>query len=123
MKDFVKEARTITRSGDCHFQCDRKILQTTGFHVGLIDYRPRRVCAAVFPATPSPGFRESRGLPACVFSGMTESIGPMGLHTKTLQTWGLGTASRWSVPRPSTRARRKARALSIVRDEFRPAIP
>ena len=34
------------------------------------------------------------------------------------QTWGPGAASRWSAPGPSPRARRKERALLIVRDEF-----
>jgi len=38
---------------------------------------------------------------------------------------GPGAASRWSAPEPSQRTRREGptRALLIVRDEFRPAIP
>jgi hypothetical protein len=49
------------------------------------------------------------------FQGMAESIGPMWSQTKTktktMQTGGRGAASRWSAPRPSTRTRRKERAL------------
>jgi hypothetical protein len=56
------------------------------------------------------------------FSGMAESIGPM--WSKQNQTLGRGpTASRWSAPSPGKRTRREDRALLIVRDEFRPAIP
>ena len=32
--------------------------------------------------------------------------------------WGRDTASRWSAPEPSRKARRKHRAPLIVRDEF-----
>jgi hypothetical protein len=47
------------------------------------------------------------------FQGMAESIGPMWSQTKTktMQTGERGAASRWSAPRPSTRTRRKERAL------------
>jgi hypothetical protein len=43
---------------------------------------------------------------------------------KPAKTWWPGAASRWSAPEPSPRTRREdLRALLIVRDEFRPAIP
>ena len=40
-------------------------------------YRPKRVCADAFPATPSPQPPRIEGIPRMRFSGMTESIGPM----------------------------------------------
>lgn len=53
------------------------------------------------------------------FSGMTESIGPMchyGCYPWSVSRFPVG-------PLPGFRTRRKVHALSIVRDEFRPAIP
>jgi hypothetical protein len=38
--------------------------------------------------------------------------------SKASTDWRPGTASRWSAPGSSQRARRKERALLIVRDEF-----
>jgi hypothetical protein len=53
------------------------------------------------------------------FSGMSESIGPMCHHIFLPLD-----RSRFPVgPVPGYRTRRKEHALSIVRDEFRPAIP
>jgi hypothetical protein len=39
--------------------------------------RPKRVCAAAFPATPSPPPPRIEGTPRRRFSGMAESIGPI----------------------------------------------
>jgi hypothetical protein len=64
---------------------------------------------------------KKRGRPPKRFSGMTKSIDPM--LSLPLVSLARGTASRWSVPGPSYRTRREDRALPIVLDEFRPAIP
>jgi hypothetical protein len=42
-------------------------------------------------------------------------------HTPHPRRLGVVTASRWSAPKPSYRARREEHALPIVFDEFRPA--
>jgi hypothetical protein len=52
-----------------------------------------------------------------------ESIGPMSLENKTQQPGGGVPPPVGRPPSPSKRTRRKERALLIVRDEFRPAIP
>ena len=50
--------------------------------------RPKRVCADSFPATPSPRPPRIGVIRGMRFSGMTESIGPIGVKTKTISTWG-----------------------------------
>jgi hypothetical protein len=58
------------------------------------------------------------------FSGMTESIGPMwSPHKKPYKPEGAVAPPVGRPSSPSPRTRRKDRALPIVRDEFRPAIP
>ena len=42
-------------------------------------YRPKRVCADSFPATPSPRFPRPQKIPGKRFLRQAESIGPMGL--------------------------------------------
>jgi len=62
---------------------------------------------------------KNEGALRSVFSGMTESIGPMCRHI----CLPLGRVPFPVGPLPGYRTRRKERALPIVRDEFRPAIP
>src|SRR5664279_1674207 len=62
---------------------------------------------------------KNEGALRSVFSGMTESIGPMCRHI----CLPLGHVPFPVGPLPGYRTRRKERALPIVRDEFRPAIP
>jgi hypothetical protein len=62
---------------------------------------------------------KSEGASKCVLGGMTESIGPM-CHRLFLP---LGRIRFPVGPLPGYRTCRKEHALSIVRDEFRPAIP
>ena len=54
----------------------RETLQTTGFYMGRIVIVTREF--ASIPSPPPRGLREYSS-PDCVFSGMAESIGPMGL--------------------------------------------
>ena len=83
--------------------------------------RPKRVCVDSFPATPPqpPGTRMAPGMR---FFRHAESIGPMGSLTPVKAGAGVPPPVG-RPPGPSPRARRKVRALLIVRDEFRPAIP
>ena len=64
--------------------------------------------------------RKRRDPPACVFSGMAESIGPMWRKNQTRA--GIDCLPPVG-PDPGRRTRREDHALLIVRDEFRPAIP
>jgi hypothetical protein len=58
---------------------------------------------------------KNEGALRSVFSGMTESIGPMCCHIFL----PLGRVPFPVGPLPGYRTRRKERALPIVRDEFR----
>ena len=100
---------------------NRETLQTTGFYVGRIVIVSREF--APIPHAPAGLPRQFRWPSECVFSGMTESIGPMWSKPQPNPGAGPLTASRRSAPSPGKRTRREDHALLIVRDEFRPAIP
>jgi hypothetical protein len=81
--------------------------------------RPKRAYADSFPATPWPTFLKTHKIPGRRFLRHAESIGPM-CSSNPRPECRLPLVG----PRaPAKRTRRKERALLIVRDEFRPAIP
>ena len=89
-------------------------------------YRPKRVCADSFPATPWPQPAGIVEMPRMRFSGMAESIGPMSSQNQKPKPLNLGVVCR--LPLVGTRAPVKERdgrsaSCSSSADEFRPAIP
>ena len=101
----------------------RETLQTTGFYVGRIVIVPREF--APIPSAPlhRSHFRENSRFPEGVFGGMRNLSVRCGLQTAH-QNLGGAPPPVGRPPGPVKRTRREEhRALLIVRDEFRPAIP
>jgi hypothetical protein len=72
-------------------------------------YRPKRVCADAFPATPSPQSPRIEGIPRMRFSGMTESIGPMCSQNQNQNQNHANLRAGYRLPLVGPRARVKGR--------------
>jgi hypothetical protein len=85
--------------------------------------RPKRVCAAAFPATPSPPLPRIEGSQKAFFRHGGIYRSDVVSRPKPRKPGGGVPPPVGRPPSPSPRTRRKDRALPIVHDEFRPVIP